>query len=264
MLFLPRHPADSFNAASLGLEAVPGESILITMAEAFAVIAIVSSIAQLVDTSAKLVERINEFRKHVQGIPKVFRGISVILPVLTDGFNKTKEHLESDRINEPTRKALAPLVDKCLLQLATLDVILAKVSPTAEDSSWKRGKKAVRSFNKETEVKAIEHTLTENFHTISQLLMLHGVTNNPLPEPPVPLEPTMTMETELPPYQYTDERSCEMTQTKTEKIAMRPAVFLLPFDRDDHFVNRQGVLDQITHKFESQRRVAISGMGGVG
>ena len=235
------------------------------MAEVFAVTAIVSSIVQLVDFSVKVVERINEFQKHTQDIPKVFRGINFSLPVLVDGFNKTKENLDSGRVHEDTRKALAPLIGNCLLQVKNLNAILMKVSPTAEDSPWKRGKRVIRSFHKEAEVKTIERALRDDFHAVTQLLVLHQVTTNPLPEPAVPFEPTLIPDAELPPYPDSEETLSEMTKAKPEeKVVTRLGAFLLPFDRDENFINRQDILDQITQKFESHRRVAISGMGGVG
>ena len=227
------------------------------MAEAFAVTAIVSSIVQLVDFSSDVVKRIYEFQKHAQEVPKVFRGIRNVLPVLADGFRKAKEQLDNDRIPEDTRKALAPLTERCLQQVKALDAIVTKVVPSANDSTLVRSKKAIRSFNKETEVKAIERSLRDEFQAATQLLVFCSVVTDPLPEPVMPLEP--------PPYQNPDDQLGESHTMQTEKEPEpRPGILFLPFDRDEQFINRQGVLEQIKQKFELHRRVAISGMGGVG
>ncbi|KAK4991151.1 hypothetical protein LTR66_006622 [Elasticomyces elasticus] len=41
-------------------------------------------------------------------------------------------------------------------------------------------------------------------------------------------------------------------------------MFLMPFSRDDHFVGRENALQSISADFGKQKRVAISGIGGVG
>ena len=227
------------------------------MGEAFAVVAIVSSIVQLVDFSSNVVERIYEFQKRAQEVPKAFRGISRVLPALSNGFLKAKEQLDNDRIPEDTRKALAPLIDRCLEQVKALDAIVLKVLPSADDSTLARSKKALRSFKKENEVKAIERALRDDFQATAQLLVFCSVVTDPLPEPVVPLEP--------PPYPISDDQLGRSDPMQIEKESeLRPGIFFLPFERDEHFINRHGVLEQIDQKFESQRRVAISGMGGVG
>ena len=44
----------------------------------------------------------------------------------------------------------------------------------------------------------------------------------------------------------------------------RMAHFLVPFGRDDDFVGREDILEQINLKFKTQQRVALDGIGGVG
>jgi len=39
---------------------------------------------------------------------------------------------------------------------------------------------------------------------------------------------------------------------------------LVPFDRDANFVGREDVITQTDDAFEKSRRVALSGIGGVG
>lgn len=48
---------------------------------------------------------------------------------------------------------------------------------------------------------------------------------------------------------------------------MRPGekpCILVPFDRDQDFIGREDIIDQIEQRFESQSRVALTGIGGVG
>jgi hypothetical protein len=40
--------------------------------------------------------------------------------------------------------------------------------------------------------------------------------------------------------------------------------FMIPFDRDRNFIGREDVIEKIEQRFESQSRVALAGIGGVG
>lgn len=42
------------------------------------------------------------------------------------------------------------------------------------------------------------------------------------------------------------------------------APFLIPFDQDNHFIGRDDVIDDLDCKFETERRVALFGVGGIG
>jgi hypothetical protein len=39
---------------------------------------------------------------------------------------------------------------------------------------------------------------------------------------------------------------------------------MVPFDRDQKFIGREDIIQEIDQKFESQRQVALAGIGGVG
>ena len=40
--------------------------------------------------------------------------------------------------------------------------------------------------------------------------------------------------------------------------------FHVPFDKDEKFVGREDVLDEIDTKLKTQRRIALAGIGGIG
>ncbi len=61
------------------------------MAEAAAIIGLVSSIASLVDLSAKVVSRLQEFTSKTSDIPESFRSLLNRLPLLT----ATLQHIQS-------------------------------------------------------------------------------------------------------------------------------------------------------------------------
>ena len=44
----------------------------------------------------------------------------------------------------------------------------------------------------------------------------------------------------------------------------RTICFTVPFERDLNFIGREDIITEIDRKFEVQRRVALTGIGGVG
>jgi len=113
------------------------------MAEAIAVVGVVSSIVQLVDFSSKILHRLDELQSTAQELPRIFQHTKAELPLLRDTLQETSEALNAGRILEKTGKALVPIIEGCEEQIKVLNVILAKVLPTAGDSWVKKGRKAI-------------------------------------------------------------------------------------------------------------------------
>jgi hypothetical protein len=47
-------------------------------------------------------------------------------------------------------------------------------------------------------------------------------------------------------------------------VALADPVFMVPFVRDEKFVGREDILCQIEERLQTQRRVSLAGIGGVG
>jgi hypothetical protein len=47
-------------------------------------------------------------------------------------------------------------------------------------------------------------------------------------------------------------------------LALRNGYNTVPFDQDPKFIGREDIIKEIDQRFEANRRVAISGIGGVG
>ena len=56
------------------------------MAEALAIVGLVSAIVQFVDFGGKIMERLNEFNSDIQEVPKTFQAVKVQLPLLINTF----------------------------------------------------------------------------------------------------------------------------------------------------------------------------------
>ena len=102
-----------------------------------------------------------------------------------------------------------------------------KTLPEIGDSSLRRGRKAFRSLRQEGKVKQITKTLGK----YAQLLTYYHASG--------------------------------LSETGSISSVAK-AQFVVPFVRDDCFIDREDVLREIHHKFSTHRRVALAGIGGVG
>ncbi|KAI9779071.1 MAG: hypothetical protein M1839_007737 [Geoglossum umbratile] len=195
------------------------------MAEAVAILGLVSSIIQIVEFGSEVVSRLNEFQSSV---PKTFRDIKIQLPLLIDTLKQTQRQADAGKVSGETAKVLKDVVDGCLLQVRLLEDILVKAVPARGDSNWKRRFKAFSSFAHDGTVQQITATLERYVQTLTY-------------------------------YQATQQFKPVL------EISHRKACFMVKFDRDPDFIGREEVIEGITERFKMrQHRVAIAGIGGVG
>ena len=207
------------------------------MAEAIAVISIVSSIVQIVEFSAKVAKRLDDFASAVEAIPKAFRHIKTELPLITDSLRRIQDQDTAGNLDKATEEALQPVIKDCLREIKRLEKILDKTVPSAGASSWERRKKALQSLGKDKDVAEIAESLSRYV----RVLTLHQAIEGSKPETQIP-----------PPYE-----------------PEKPKCFsLIPFDRNSHFVDRDDVFRQIDASFKvkegSQSKAALFGLGGIG
>jgi hypothetical protein len=94
------------------------------MAEALAIVGLVSTIVQLVDFGSKIVRRLRDFHSSVNAAPKMFQDIKVVLPLLLNTLKRTQAQAESGAYSRETQEALFPVVEGCRSQVELLDNIL--------------------------------------------------------------------------------------------------------------------------------------------
>ena len=144
------------------------------MAEALAIVGLVSSIVQFVDFSLKIVHRLNGFHSSLDDVPKSFRDIKIELPLLVDTLERTKKQTEDGCFSKNTQEAIWSVVKGCQSQVERLNGVLEETLPIKGDSSWKRGKKALLSISQEKNVQQI----TTTFRNYVQTLTYHQATGS--------------------------------------------------------------------------------------
>jgi hypothetical protein len=137
------------------------------MAEALAVVGVVSNIIQLVDFGAKVLHRLNDFQSSLGDIPKSFRQIKAELPILLDTLEQTKLAAENGRIRDETKNALLPVINGCREQINSLNDVIDKVLPLSSDSWRKKTTKAIFSLHQDAKVAKITTTLKGHIQTLT-------------------------------------------------------------------------------------------------
>jgi hypothetical protein len=210
------------------------------MAEALAILGLVSAIVQFVEFGTKVVERLNEFNSDVHEVPKTFQTIEVQLPLLIDTLHRTQQQASDGHISVRTATALKSLIEACCEEITALRIILDKTIPPKESSTWKRRLLALKSLAHDDDV---ERSITK-LESHIRILAFHQSTS------------------------VTDELLKLRVSLQTHNTIPQPShkpVFMVPFDRDETFVGRKDILDSIDRKLTtSRRRAVLSGIGGVG
>lgn len=201
----------------------------------FTAIGLASAIVTFVDIGAKIVKRLKELSE-AGDVPEVFRDIRTRLPLLTSVVVGTQQNIE--HLTPEAREALQEIVTQCFEQVNQLDDLVKKVVVSRGDSRLVKTVKASVSLIEEGRVQRIATALRDNVQLLTFLNVTPGEKGNP------PLE----RQSSEPPPPY----------------AKEIGVFLVPFSRDEDFVGRESVLQNIVSSFEKQPRVAISGIGGIG
>jgi hypothetical protein len=209
------------------------------MAEALAVVGLVSAIVQFVDFGGKLVERLNEFNSDTHEVPETFRTIKLQLPLLIDTLRRTQQQASAGHVSGETATTLKPLIDACFTEINALQARLDKTLPPHKSSSWQRRLLALKSLAHDKEVERSMVKLESHI----RLLTFYQSTSN----------------------SDSSNKLLALQQTMAVSQQPRRSVFMVPFDRDETFVGREDILDSIDQRLNSPRRRAVlSGIGGVG
>ena len=198
-------------------------------------IGLASAIVSFVGIGSKIARRIKELSE-AGDIPEVFRDIRTRLPLIISIVVRTQERTNS--LSPEAEEVFEEVVRQCFEQVNQLDEVLKKVVISKGDSRLKKTVKAGVSLVEEGRVQRIATSLRDNV----QLLTFLNVAPAEKVRPKAERRPSEA----LPSY---------MSST---------GLFLVPFSRDSQFVGRESNLRLIGSSFETQRRVAISGIGGVG
>lgn len=196
---------------------------------------VASAIVTFIDIGTKITKRLKEMSE-AGDVPEVFRDMRTRLPLAISIVDSTQHLIEN--LSPEAQEAFKDIVRQCFEQLTQLHEILKKVTIRKGDSRLKRTVKAGLSLVEEGRVLRIATSLRDNVQLLTFL--------NVSPAEKRPPKAERRLSEPLPSY------------------SNATGVFLVPFSRDEHFLGREDNLKSIASSFETQNRVAISGIGGVG
>ena len=198
-------------------------------------IGLASAIVTLVDVGIRVTKRIQELA--IDGdIPEAFLDIKTRLDCIVNTVERMRKGINDLSLKE--QKACEEVVIRCFNQVSQLHEFLQRVTVTKGESRLRRACRAVVSLREEQRVRKIAEALRDNIQ------LLTFVNTTPIGK----------------------------ARPKTERTVSEPlpsyisvtGLFLVPFSRDEQFVGREADLKSIASTFQDHRRVAISGIGGIG
>jgi len=140
------------------------------MAEAFGLAA---NILSIVHITTELINRLNDFKKTVDGLPRALQAISNELPALKLALKRVNEAGEDGHIAEDSKVALEPLLKDMEAQISALLAIIEKVRPK-DPSRLARNLKAVTSFQYDEKIKYHESVIRGYISTLSLERIVSG------------------------------------------------------------------------------------------
>jgi hypothetical protein len=204
------------------------------MAEALAVVGLVSSIVQFIDFGTRIVTRLREFDSDTKECPKAFRDLRLQLPLIINTLERAQKHADSGYITDRSAKSLKPLIDECLGQVKLLEDTFNRIVPCEKSTTWRKRLQVGKSIAHDREVQRISSVLQRHM----QVLMFHLSTSN------FDMVSSLHMDSVTP---------------------SRQPVFMVPFDRDYEFVGRHKILEELSMRLNTQNhRAALAGIGAVG
>ncbi len=216
--------------------------------EALVVLGILANVFSVVEFSNKAIDRVKEALENTQDLPKAFRTLQTLVPLVVSTLHKTEQQAHARELGETTCKALVPVIQQCGKTLEDLNDILDKVVPVEGSSRWKRGLKAISSIVQDKKVEEIVKSI-ESYIT---LLTYHHVATAPTAAQITSLVAGMSSAT---------------ITAASAPASTRKTYYMAPLQWSDNFTGRDEIMGTLGTKLcqtGRHSRIALVGLGGVG
>ncbi|KFZ12799.1 hypothetical protein V502_06903 [Pseudogymnoascus sp. VKM F-4520 (FW-2644)] len=205
------------------------------MAEALAIIGLVSNAIQLTEVCIKVCNRAREYASNSTELPKAFRGLQSCLPLIKNSLEEIRTRVKLKQINDATCKALVPVIEGCEAHMRDLQSIFEKVLPNNNDSKLGSAIKVMLSLGFDRDVKTLEKEISRDIG----MLTLH----------------------------YATDGAIKATSLKELMSSSTEAAFLVHYARNQHFIGRQAQIEELHSRLKdhnSHNRAVLVGLGGIG
>ena len=137
------------------------------MAEAFAVVGIVASIAQLIDIGTKVLKRLSDLHSAAKQLPKTLRDVQVELPLLLHVLKHVEQEVEQGQMKPDAQQSILPIFKASLAEIESLDAILKSNASAVAGSRLGKLKKAILSPPEDKKVEKIHTTLHRHIRVLT-------------------------------------------------------------------------------------------------
>ena len=151
------------------------------MAEVFAVIGIVASIAQLIDLTSKVICRLDKYQIDGRESDKTLQNLKTELDLLRETLQQIKNSVDPGFDGDGNETTLLSSVRGCWDQIGEFDAIITKTLPSSDDSFPTRFKKIRASRHRDAEVNRITKTLNRHIRTLTLYFVVKPATPRILP-----------------------------------------------------------------------------------
>ena len=203
------------------------------MAEAVTIIGPAASITSLIDLGSKIIARLHEFNSNSTNAPALFQDIKNQLPLLLEIIQKLEARVSDNSLDQDVKRSLFSTINGCARQISKIDRMIEKWSPSPQESSFKRVRKAFGSVYSEKKIMEALRTLDTYKMTL---------------------------------HMYSTGSACSAAPESQIQT-----FYELPSKQISHFVGRTGIfrelarlLEDTTVTISDRRTVILIGMGGQG
>jgi hypothetical protein len=140
--------------------------------EASLVLGIISSVIAIVDGA----KQVYDTAEKGEGLPEAFREVAERLPIVRTILASAEKHISDGDIDEPSCKAMKPVIERCGKKAESLNKLFKRVIPPDDASRAERYLKAVRTLGKGGKVETLMRGMLEDIQLLACDYGLKAVT----------------------------------------------------------------------------------------
>jgi hypothetical protein len=136
-------------------------------------LSLAANIISVVHVTSEVIDRLNDFRSSVDGIPRTLQALSNELPTLRLVLKKISEAINDGHVPEDSQEALRPLITDFEEHVEAIKDIVEKMRPK-EEGRMARNIMAVKSFRYDGQIKEHEKVIRGYASTLSLERVVSG------------------------------------------------------------------------------------------
>ena len=138
-----------------------------SMAEVIAGVAAASAFLSLISFASDLLKRLSALEAQLKHLPSTLTRLAANIALLRDTLTKCQSTLTRDRIPTDTETAITGVIKSCAEQLRTVHTILQQSTASADDSRWRKGRKALKLAINDKKIDEAERAIRDHVQALA-------------------------------------------------------------------------------------------------